>query len=75
VMVATPADAARRAGIVALKPPAAEVAPLAASLANAGVTSTTRAGIVRVSAHAGTDEQTLSLFAEALQAFAASRAW
>lgn len=75
VATITPSDPARRAGIVALKPPAAEVAPLAASLANAGVTSTTRAGIVRVSAHAGTDEQTLSLFAEALQAFAASRAW
>ena len=75
VATITPSDPARRAGIVALKPPAAEVAPLAASLANAGVTSTTRAGIERVSAHAGTDEQTLSLFAEALQAFAASRAW
>lgn len=64
IPVLTPRERERRAGIVALAPetPAA----LSAALTNAGVVATTRGATVRVAAHAGTDDETLRMFDEAL---------
>jgi selenocysteine lyase/cysteine desulfurase len=73
--VVTPREPERRAGIVTLAPAPHEAAPLAASLANHGLTVTVRSGLVRVSPHVGTGADTLRLFGDALAAFAASRAW
>lgn len=75
IPVLTPREPARRAGIVALAPEAQDVAPLAASLANRGLTVTVRAGLVRVSPHVGTGADTLRLFGDALAAFASARVW
>jgi selenocysteine lyase/cysteine desulfurase len=75
VPVVTPRDPQRRAGIVTLEPAAQDAAPLAASLANHGLTVTTRAGRIRVSPHVGTGADTLRLFGDALAAFASSRVW
>lgn len=70
VPVLTPRDPARRAGFVALAPRPEHVAPLGASLANRGVTVTSRSNLVRVAPHVGTDDATFGLFEEALAAFA-----
>jgi selenocysteine lyase/cysteine desulfurase len=75
IPVATPREAAHRAGIVALAPEAQDAAPLAAALANHGLAVTSRAGMVRVAAHAGTSDETLVQLGDALAAFAASRVW
>lgn len=75
IPVITPREPELRAGIVTLAPEQQDAAPLAAALANAGVTITPRGGTIRVSAHAGTDDESISLFASALSAYAASRAW
>lgn len=56
----------RHAGIVALDPPAELTGPIGASLTNAGLTVTVRGGLVRISAHAGTSEDTLRLLDDAL---------
>ncbi|HAJ17542.1 MAG TPA: aminotransferase, partial [Microbacterium sp.] len=40
-----------------------------------GVTITPRGGTIRVSAHAGTDDESLSLLAATLSAYVAARAW
>ena len=71
----TPREAERRAGIVALTPASTDVAALAGTLANHGVTCTTRAGLVRLSAHAGTGADTMTMLGDALAAFAQSRVW
>lgn len=73
VPVRTPRDPERRAGIVTLAPAPDEAAPMAAALANHGITLTVRAGLVRVAAHAGTAESTLRLFGDALAEVAAHR--
>lgn len=75
VPVITPGEAERRAGIVSLAPAAPDVAPLAASLANHGLTVTVRSGIVRIAPHVGTGADTLRLLGDALAAFAATRVW
>jgi len=75
VPVVTPREPERRAGIVTLEPAAQDAAPLAASLANHGLTVTTRAGRIRVAPHVGTGADTLRLFGDALAAFAATRVW
>jgi len=75
IPVITPREPERRAGIVTLAPQPQDAGPLAAALANAGVTITPRGGTIRVSAHAGTGDESLSLFASALSAYAASRTW
>lgn len=75
ISVLTPRDPARRAGIVTLAPEAHEAGPLAAALANAGVTITPRGGAIRVTTHAGTDDETISMLAATLAGFTASRAW
>ena len=75
VPVVTPRDPERRAGIVTLEPPPQDAAPLAASLANHGLTVTTRAGRIRVAPHVGTGADTLRLFGDALAAFSSARVW
>jgi len=50
-----------RAGIVVIEPPAEGLAVLGASLFNHGVSSTTRQGRVRLSAHATTGEETFEM--------------
>jgi len=75
VPVITPREPERRAGIVTLEPAAQDAAPLAASLANHGLTVTTRAGRIRVAPHVGTGADTLRLFGDALAAFASTRVW
>lgn len=75
VPVITPRDPARRAGIVALSPAPQDVAPLAASLANHGLTVTVRGGLVRVSPHVGTGADTMRLFGDALAGYASARVW
>jgi len=75
VPVVTPREPERRAGIVTLEPAAQDAAPLAASLANHGLTVTTRAGRIRVAPHVGTGADTLRLFGDALAAVAATRVW
>lgn len=75
VPVITPREPADRAGIVTLAPAAQDAAPLAASLANHGLTVTVRNGHVRVAPHVGTGADTVRLFGDALAAFAAARVW
>jgi selenocysteine lyase/cysteine desulfurase len=62
--VLTPRDA--HAGIVTLLPAEHDAGRLAAALANHGVTATARGGAVRISAHAGTGADALTLLGDAL---------
>lgn len=71
VPVITPRE--RHAGIVTLEPHPADAAPLAAALANHGVTITARGSTIRVAAHAGTGADTLLLLGDALASVAAHR--
>jgi selenocysteine lyase/cysteine desulfurase len=73
VPVVTPRDRARRAGIVALAPEPADVGPLGAALANHGVAFTGRSGLIRLSPHVGTGEDTMQLLGDALAAFSSAR--
>lgn len=75
VPVVTPREPERRGGIVTLAPAPQDAAPLAASLANHGLTVTVRSGLVRVSPHVGTAGDTLRLFGDALAAFSSARVW
>jgi selenocysteine lyase/cysteine desulfurase len=75
VPVLTPRAPERRAGIVTLAPAAHDAGPLAASLANHGITVTVRSGLVRVAPHVGTGADTLRLFGDALAAFSSARVW
>jgi selenocysteine lyase/cysteine desulfurase len=75
VPVLTPREPERRAGIVTLAPAPQDAAPLAASLANHGITVTVRSDLVRVSPHVGTAADTLRLFGDALAAFSSARVW
>lgn len=75
VPVITPREPGQRAGIVTLRPAPQDAAPLAASLANHGITVTTRSGLIRVAPHVGTGADTLRLFGDALAAFSSARVW
>ncbi len=75
VPVITPRAPERRAGIVTLQPAPQDAAPLAAALANHGLTVTVRSGLVRVAPHVGTGADTLRLFGDALAAFSSMRVW
>jgi len=75
VPVVTPRAPERRAGIVTLAPAPQDAAPLAASLANHGLTVTTRGSFIRVAPHVGTGADTLRLFGDALAAFSSARVW
>ncbi len=59
--VVSPRDEAERAGIVVIEPPADQLTVLTASLFNHGVTTTTRQGRVRMSAHVSTDDDTFDM--------------
>lgn len=71
VPVVTPRD--RHAGIVTLQPAPHDAAPLAAALANHGVTVTARGATIRVSPHVGTGADSLTLLEDALAEVAATR--
>lgn len=75
IAVLTPREPERRAGIVALAPRAQDAGPLAAALANHGLTVTSRGDVVRIAVHVGTGADTLRLFGDALAAFAAAGVW
>lgn len=75
VPVVTPRDPERRAGIVTLAPAPQDVGPLAASLANHGISVTVRSGLIRVAPHVGTGADTLRLLGDALAAFSTARVW
>ncbi|GAA1958396.1 aminotransferase class V-fold PLP-dependent enzyme [Microbacterium deminutum] len=75
VPVLTPREPHRHAGIVTLAPGPRDAGPLAASLANHGLTVTTRSDLVRVSPHVATDADTLRLFGDALAEFSSTRVW
>lgn len=75
VPVLTPREPEHRGGIVTLAPAPQDAAPLAASLANHGLTVTVRSGLVRVAPHVGTGADTLRLFGDALAAFSSTRVW
>jgi len=75
VPVLTPREPERRAGIVTLAPAPQDVGPLAASLANHGITVRVRTGLIRVAPHVGTGADTLRLFGDALAAFSSARVW
>ncbi|MEO7123377.1 MAG: aminotransferase class V-fold PLP-dependent enzyme [Lacisediminihabitans sp.] len=61
-----------RAGIVVLQPPADQLTVLTASLHNHGVTVTTRQGCVRLSAHATTTDETLSMLRASFVSYASA---
>lgn len=71
VPVLTPRD--RHAGIVTLLPAAHDAAPLAAALANSGVTVTARGATIRVAPHVGTDADSFLLLGDAFAEVAATR--
>lgn len=62
------------AGIVTLAPEPHEAGPLAAALANHGVTATARAGMLRIAPHVGTGADSFTLLGDAFAAIAARRA-
>lgn len=67
--VASPRDEAERGGMVVVRPPAERLTILTAALHNHGITATTRAGAVRLSPHATTDEETFGMLRAALISF------
>ena len=67
IPVQTPRDEHRRAGIVTLIPHAPGA--LAAVLTNAGVVATPRGNSIRLSAHAGTSDETLRMLDEGIRTF------
>jgi selenocysteine lyase/cysteine desulfurase len=75
VPVLTPRQPEHRAGIVTLAPLPADTAPLAASLANHGLTVTTRSDLVRVSPHVGAALDALPMLDDALAEFALRHTW
>ncbi|WP_353810455.1 aminotransferase class V-fold PLP-dependent enzyme [Agromyces sp. SYSU T00194] len=69
VPLASSRDERERAGIVVLEPEPERLSALTAALHNHGVTATTRLGTVRLSIHAGTNEETLDMLRAALVSF------
>lgn len=65
-------DHSQRAGIVVVEPAADQLTMLTASLHNHGVTATARAGAVRLSPHASTDEETFAMLRASLMSFGTS---
>lgn len=68
--VVSPRASGERAGIVVLEPQPGRLTALTAALHNHGVSVTIRDGRVRVSPHAGTQEETLGMLRTALTAYA-----
>lgn len=71
--VVSPRAEPERAGIVVVEPEPDRLTALAASLHNHGVSATTRAGKVRLSPHATTEEETFTMLKSAFLAFSTSR--
>lgn len=69
IPVTSPREVGERAGIVVLSPPEDHSTVLTASLFNHGVTVTARAGSVRLSVHAGTDDETVQLLRGAFASY------
>lgn len=67
--VVSPRAEHERAGIVVVEPEPEHVTILAAALHNHGITATSRAGTLRLSAHASTSEETLSMLRAAFLSF------
>lgn len=72
IALASPREEHERAGIVVVRPEPEQVSALSTSLANHGVSVTTRTDTVRFSVHAGTTDATLELLQGALTSFASS---
>jgi selenocysteine lyase/cysteine desulfurase len=72
IPVTSPRDMAERAGIVVLTPSEDHRTVLAASLYNHGVTVTARAGGVRLSVHASTDDETLQMLRGAFASYSSA---
>jgi selenocysteine lyase/cysteine desulfurase len=70
IAVASSRDETQRAGIVVLAPESDQLTVLAASLHNHGVTVTTHGGLVRISPHASTEEETFAMLRASLISFA-----
>ena len=69
IEIVSPRDARARAGIIVLEPPAELLTTLVASLANHGITATTRGTTVRLSVHAALAPDTVSMLRGALTAY------
>ncbi|WP_223691023.1 aminotransferase class V-fold PLP-dependent enzyme [Leifsonia poae] len=70
IPVASSRNAAERAGMVVLEPLQERLTVLSASLFNHGVTATNRDTNVRISAHAGTNNDTLEMLRAAFTSYA-----
>ncbi|CAN5128045.1 hypothetical protein BH11ACT3_BH11ACT3_10950 [soil metagenome] len=68
--VTSPRAEAERAGIVVIEPEPEQLTVLAASLHNHGISATVRAGHVRLSPHASTEEETFAMLKAAFTSFA-----
>ena len=60
-------------GIVVVEPASEDLTVLAASLHNHGIAATVRAGHVRLSPHASTDDETLAMLRAAFISYSTSR--
>jgi selenocysteine lyase/cysteine desulfurase len=72
IPVVSSRNEAERAGIIIIDPPADQLTVLTASLFNHGVTTTTREGRVRLSAHVSTDEETFDMVRASFVSFASA---
>jgi selenocysteine lyase/cysteine desulfurase len=72
IPVVSPREAAERAGIVVIEPPADQLTILTASLFNHGVSTTTRDGRVRLSPHVSTDQETFEMLRASFVSFASA---
>lgn len=72
IPVVSPRAENERAGIVVLEPAADQLTVLTASLFNHGVTAKSREGTVRLSAHASTDDETLSMLRASFISYASA---
>ena len=70
IPVASARETPERAGIVVLDPPQERLTLLAAALFNHGVTSTSRGGSVRLSAHVSCGDETLGMLRAAFTSYA-----
>lgn len=72
IAVTSPRAESERAGIVVIEPKPDQLTVLAASLFNHGVTVTIRGGLVRMSAHASTSDETYAMVRASFTSFASA---
>lgn len=72
IAVTSPREESERAGIVVIEPKPDQLTVLAASLFNHGVTVTIRGGLVRMSAHASTSDETYAMLRASFTSFASA---